>query len=156
MSLTAIQLDRAIGAIVASAAGDALGSQYEFGPSLSDETRVAFGVGTFGHGVGEWTDDTSMAMPILEALARGDSLTDAETLGPIVARWLEWSRTAKDVGAQTSHVLHALHGQTTEALARSAAQAVHEASGRSGGNGSLMRTGPLAVLGHEVGDGVLM
>lgn len=31
MSLTSIQLDRAIGAVLASAAGDALGSQYEFG-----------------------------------------------------------------------------------------------------------------------------
>ena len=30
---------------------------------------VEFGVGVFGHGPGEWTDDTSMAVPILKVLA---------------------------------------------------------------------------------------
>ncbi len=113
-SLTPMQLDRAIGAVVASAAGDALGSAYEFGPGLGDDQLPVFGVGVFGHERGEWTDDTAMAMPILEALAHGDSLLDPRTLASIVSRWLEWSATAKDVGAQTRSVLGSLGGDCSE------------------------------------------
>ncbi|MBS3179889.1 MULTISPECIES: ADP-ribosylglycohydrolase family protein [unclassified Pseudoclavibacter] len=139
------QLDRARGAVLASAVGDALGSQSEFGPPLSDATPVSYGVGVFGHGVGEWTDDTSMAMPILQALAAGESLNDAHVLAQIVVAWREWARDAKDVGAQTRTVLSALEGDVTEDRARGAARDVHVRAGRSGGNGALMRTGPVAL-----------
>ncbi|WP_353082109.1 A1S_2505 family phage non-structural protein [Tessaracoccus lapidicaptus] len=141
--------DRAAGVVVASAAGDALGAPYEFGPPLSDEVTPAFGVGTFGHAPGEWTDDTSMAMPILEAIARGDSLRDPQVLAHIVGRWWEWSRDARDVGAQTRAVLAGIEATgpaaVTEDFMRGRARAVHDAAGRSGGNGSLMRTGPVAL-----------
>ncbi|MGO3660903.1 hypothetical protein [Microbacterium gubbeenense] len=53
MRFNSIHMDRAVGAVLASAAGDALGSQYEFAPTLSDDTPVSFGRGTFGHAVGE-------------------------------------------------------------------------------------------------------
>ena len=145
LTLTSHQLDRAIGAVLASAAGDALGSQYEFGPARPDAFTPEFGVGVFGHDAGEWTDDTAMAMPILHALADGDSLRDAAVLEGIVASWVEWSRTAKDVGAQTRGVLAALHGDHSERNARNVSQQLHQRSGRSGGNGSLMRTGPVAL-----------
>lgn len=139
------QLDRAIGAVLASAAGDALGSQYEFGPARPDDFVPEFGVGVFGHAAGEWTDDTAMAMPILAALADGSSLLDPTALAGVVTSWVEWSQTAKDVGAQTRSVLTALHGDHSEANARRVSQALHARTGRSGGNGSLMRTGPLAL-----------
>ncbi|WP_051274522.1 ADP-ribosylglycohydrolase family protein [Cellulomonas sp. URHD0024] len=145
MNLTSTQLDRAVGAVVASAAGDALGSQYEFQRVPPDDTALRFGRGTFGHGVGEWTDDTSMALPVLQALARGESLTDTATLGTIVGDWLTWSRDALDVGSQTRAVLSGLRGVTTEESALRSARAVHDGAGRSAGNGSLMRTGPVAL-----------
>ena len=138
-------MDRAVGVVVGMAAGDALGSQYEFGPALADHIVPEFGVGVFGHEAGEWTDDTSMAIPILDALARGDSLADAATLGGIVEEWDTWATTAKDVGAQTRGVLGSLQGVHTEEAARAAAEAHHAQAGRSGGNGSLMRTGPVAL-----------
>ncbi|MBD3940124.1 ADP-ribosylglycohydrolase family protein [Microbacterium sp. NEAU-LLC] len=144
-ALTPAQLDRAVGAVLASAAGDALGSQYEFGPSLADGTSVVFGRGHFGHGIGEWTDDTSMAVPLLEALARHESLDDPVTLSTVVGRWVEWSKTSLDVGTQTRHVFGLLAGDTSADTATAAARAVHDATGRSGGNGSLMRTGPVAL-----------
>ncbi|GAA1465159.1 ADP-ribosylglycohydrolase family protein [Microbacterium thalassium] len=143
--LSAQQLDRAAGAMVGMAIGDALGSQYEFGPAHGDDFVPEFGVGVFGHGVGEWTDDTSMAMPILQALARGESLRDPAVLGWIAGEWDTWSRTAKDVGAQTRQVLRSMGGVHTEDVARAASEAHHSRSGRSGGNGSLMRTGPVAL-----------
>ncbi len=130
-----MQVDRAVGAILASAAGDTLGSAYEFGPGLSDAEMPEFGRGVFGHAPGEWTDDTAMAMPILEALADGRSLLDPATLATIVARWQGWSVTAKDVGAQTRSVLGRLGDDCSEAAAREAAWAVHQESGRSAAMG---------------------
>nr|WP_302849669.1 ADP-ribosylglycohydrolase family protein [Humibacter ginsenosidimutans] len=104
-----------------------------------------------GWELGEWTDDTSMAVPILDALARGERLDDAEVLGAIVREWRAWSKTAKDVGIQTRRLLTSLSPDATEHDSLRAARAVHEATGRSGGNGSLMRTGPVA-LGFLGGD----
>lgn len=144
MRLSSIQLDRAVGAVLASAAGDALGSQYEFGPSLADDVIPRFGEGVFGHAAGEWTDDTSMAIPILDVLARGD-LIDTSTREEIASRWIGWSRTAKDVGAQTRFVLSSVPREFTEADIRDASRRLHDHAGRSAGNGALMRTGPVAL-----------
>ncbi|MBD7956400.1 ADP-ribosylglycohydrolase family protein [Microbacterium sp. Sa4CUA7] len=145
MRLSAMQLDRAVGAILASAAGDALGSRYEFGPALPDSLTPEFGVGCFGHDVGEWTDDTSMALPILMQLAEGHTLDDPHALARILADWREWARTAKDVGTQTRGVLSHLDDDATEDAARAVSENAHRRTGRSGGNGSLMRTGPVAL-----------
>ena len=144
-ALKSHRTDRAIGAVIGSAVGDALGSQYEFGGAHPDAFEPTFGRSTFGHGVGEWTDDTQMAMPILEELARGASLNDAATLGRILTVWERWQHDAKDVGNQTRAVLGTLGGNLTEVGMRAAAQAIHESRGHSGGNGSLMRTGPVAL-----------
>ena len=144
MRLSAQQLDRAVGAVLASAAGDALGSRYEFGPSLGDDVTPQFGQGVFGHGVGEWTDDTSMAMPILRVLADGRRLEDVDALDEVVTRWCEWSLTAKDVGTQARSILSRLVERTADAAA-ARSEARHRATGRSAGNGSLMRTGPVAL-----------
>ena len=144
MRFTAQQTDRAVGAVLGSAAGDALGSQYEFGPALADDVTPAFGIGCFGHALGEWTDDTSMAMPILQVLADGRTLEDPVALDEIVTSWRDWSRTAKDVGSQTRSILSHLP-QTTADAATARAESVHRSAGRSAGNGSLMRTGPVAL-----------
>lgn len=149
MKLNDDQLDRAIGAVLASAVGDALGAPYEFKPPISAETPVEMkGGGSFGWAPGEWTDDTSMAIPILQALARGKSLELEETQDEIVAAWQLWAATAKDVGVQTRAVLGGLKAPTA-ASARDSAEAVHRLTGRSGGNGSLMRTAPVALSALE-------
>ena len=155
MRLTTAQLDRAVGVLLGTAAGDALGAAYEFGPPRGPELEVAMvGGGSFGWEPGEWTDDTSMAIAIAEVAASGADLRDGKALDAIVHRWHEWMKTAKDVGIQTSSVLRAagwlgLSAQT----AREASAALHERSGRTAGNGSLMRTAPvaLAYLDDELG-----
>lgn len=147
-SLDARQLDRAVGAIVASAVGDALGAPYEFGPPLADDVVPRFGVGPFGHEAGEWTDDTSMAIAILEVIADGESLRDEQMLARIAKSWHEWSLTALDVGVQTQAVLDGLPAdgaEITEEAMLAQARAVDEQTGHSAGNGSLMRTGPIAL-----------
>lgn len=153
MDLTTVQLDRARGVLLATAAGDALGAGYEFGPPLPDEALVEMkGGGSFGWEPGEWTDDTSMALAIAEVAATGADLREASAQDRVVARWAQWALTTKDIGAQTSQVLDGTReGTAAEALA--ASRDLHERTGRTAGNGSLMRTAPvaLAYLDDEAG-----
>jgi ADP-ribosylglycohydrolase len=113
------------------------------------------GGGPFGFAPAEWTDDTSMAIPIAEALlesaADGGSSSPA-ALTAVVRAWSSWAAEAKDVGAQTSSVIAAARrlaaaaGREVEAADFTAAAAdFHTRTGRSAGNGSLMRTAPLAL-----------
>src|SRR6516162_9764684 len=148
MTLSTAQLDRACGVLLGTAAGDALGAPYEFGPPPGAQLEVAMvGGGSFGWKPGEWTDDTSMAIAIAEVAATGADLRLEEALDAIARRWLEWSQDAKDVGVQTRSVLtqagrHGISAQT----ARSESAALHQRSGRTAGNGSLMRTAPVALV----------
>jgi ADP-ribosyl-[dinitrogen reductase] hydrolase len=147
MTLTTAQLDRACGVLLGTAAGDALGAAYEFGPPRGPEFEVAMvGGGSFGWEPGEWTDDTSMAIAIAEVAATGADLREEEALDALTRRWHEWSKHAKDVGVQTRSVLsragrHGICAQT----ARAESAALHKLTGRTAGNGSLMRTAPVAL-----------
>ncbi|WP_298119559.1 ADP-ribosylglycohydrolase family protein [uncultured Aurantimicrobium sp.] len=137
--------DRAVGTLVGLACGDALGAAYEFGGPIPLTQEIGMvGGGAFGWEPGEWTDDTSMAIPIAQEFANGADLLDSDTLGRIVSVWKNWAAEAKDVGVQTSRVLRSLK-VTTEEAAREASRTLHEESGRSGGNGALMRTAPVAL-----------
>src|ERR1700739_135070 len=133
MGLTTAQLDRAVGVLLATAAGDALGAPYEFGPPRGPDLEVAMvGGGSFGWEPGEWTDDTSMAIAIAEVAATGADLRQEEALEPIARRWHEWSHDAKDVGVQTRSVLsragrHGISAQT----AREESAALHNLTGRT-------------------------
>jgi len=142
MKLTSAQSDRAAGVVLAMACGDALGAGYEFGPPFEGDV-VMKGGGGFNWAPGEWTDDTSMAIPILRAAASGRDLRDETVLDEIVAAWVDWATTAPDVGVQTSGVLRGI--EPTASAARASARRLHEARGQSGGNGSLMRTAPVAL-----------
>ncbi|MGK3954823.1 ADP-ribosylglycohydrolase family protein [Arthrobacter sp. R4] len=157
MKLNPLQNDRAAGVLVALAAGDALGAGYEFGAPLPDGAEVTMkGGGPFGFAPAEWTDDTSMAIPIAQALL--ESASDAGSSSPaaltmVVRAWTSWAAEAKDAGAQTSSVIAAAR-RMASAAGRSkvhaadfaaAASDFHARTGRSAGNGSLMRTAPLAL-----------
>ena len=137
--------DRIEGVLLGTAAGDALGAPYEFGPPRGPELEVAMkGGGPWAPG--EWTDDTAMAIAIGEAISKGGDARDEAVQDTIVARWLRWSLSAKDVGIQTRSVLSgAARGGISAERARAEAAKVHQREGRSGGNGSLMRTAPLAL-----------
>ncbi|MCU6482462.1 ADP-ribosylglycohydrolase family protein [Arthrobacter sp. A2-55] len=155
MHFTPAQLDRAAGVLVATAAGDALGAGYEFGPALSPSTAVTMkGGGPFGFAPAEWTDDTSMAITIatsvLDAFDAGHPAGGELALSTMVTGWQRWAAESKDVGAQTSSVLRrtarlVAAGQVSYVAAFKASEAHHDAHGQSAGNGSLMRTAPLAL-----------
>lgn len=147
MTLTTAQLDRACGVLLGTAAGDALGAAYEFGPPRGPELEVAMvGGGAFGWEPGEWTDDTSMAIAIAEVAATGSDLREEEALNDLARRWHEWSLLAKDVGVQTRSVLGRAGAKGISAhTARTESAALHRRTGRTAGNGSLMRTAPVAL-----------
>lgn len=142
MGLNAIERDRALGAIFASAAGDALGANYEFKPPVPASEPITMHAGSWR--AGEWTDDTAMAIVILQQLAKGNALDDETTQDAIVAGWAHWAKTAPDVGIHTRHLLSGLR-EFTAAEALAASEAIHKLSGKTAGNGTLMRTGPVAL-----------
>lgn len=132
--------DRIVGAMLGLACGDALGAPAEF--KSQGELRALWGtlremVGGGPWAPGEWTDDTGMALCVAEAI-----LSDPDDPVPRAGeRFLEWRKTAKDVGTTISAALSAYRGDWVEA-ARPTPQA---RSGKAAGNGSLMRTLPVAL-----------
>jgi ADP-ribosyl-[dinitrogen reductase] hydrolase len=152
-TLTSAQSDRAAGVLLGQACGDALGAPTEFQASpLPASTPITMtGGGAFGWAPGEWTDDTQMSVVILQAaeaaVADGDTLMDH--LDDIATGWISWARNAVDVGSQTRSILGC--GATTATALTEAAASLHQRTGRSGGNGSLMRTAPVALALY--GDG---
>lgn len=160
MSLTAEQLNRASGVLLAQAAGDALGAGYETGPALPAEAPVTMRSGYHGFEPGEWTDDTDMAIVVARALIDHGPGPSGAAQDAMVQGWCGWVLNARDVGVHTKMVLREVRSasrdagrQPTEEDAVQASRAQHQRTGRSGGNGSLMRTSPLALgyLQHDPG-----
>lgn len=135
--------DRAVGALVGLAVGDALGTSVEFMPrgSFAPVTDMRGG-GVFQMPPGGWTDDTAMALALGEALLQDPTLAD-----PAFAmnRWVNWyhhgayshTGTCFDIGGQTSQALQTWHES----------QRLPEHDTRNAGNGGIMRLAP-AVLAN--------
>ncbi|MET3805531.1 ADP-ribosylglycohydrolase [Nakamurella sp. UYEF19] len=139
--MTAIQSDRAAGVLLGTAVGDALGAGYEFSYPRADQKIDMIGGGPFGFEPGEWTDDTTMAIGVALVTAEGFHLRTAEGLDKVAANWSAWYASGpKDIGNQTSAVL-SRRDATAEAMASTA----RILTGLKGGNGSLMRTAPVAL-----------
>ncbi len=144
--LSSAQTDRACGVLIGAAAGDALGAGYEFTFPAPDLVPAMIGGGLGNFAPGEWTDDTDQAMAIARVAARGLDLRSTEALDRIGDGFLEWfARGPADLGIQTAQVLGTAGRSASGAELAAAAQAVHDRTGRSAGNGSLMRTGPVAL-----------
>lgn len=130
------RIDRAVGAVLGSAAGDALGAPYEFGPAgeLSARGREMDGGG--GWDPGEATDDTQMAVLVGESLLEHGGLE----LPDVFRRFQRWAAgRPKDIGLQTEDVL--TNGEPWDLAA-----ALHfQVNARAAGNGSLMRASTSAV-----------
>lgn len=128
---------------------------------------IGGGLGNFAPG--EWTDDTSMTMAIAMVAAKGADLRSPEALDEIAAGFLRWYDShPPDIGNQTRAVLG--HPSLVEArgwpsapveergalrraskpgslatrMTKTAAD-LHARTGHTAGNGSLMRTAPVAL-----------
>ena len=152
--LSGSQRHRAAGVLLTMAAGDALGAGYEFGGPYPADMPVAMkGGGAFNWAPGEWTDDTQMALVIAQAALETGDLLSVAALDSIAGGWAQWMTTAADVGAQTSSVLAAAKRAAaadadtgvTAAHLEAESERLHMRTGHTAGNGSLMRTAPVAL-----------
>ena len=134
--------DRAIGAFLGLAVGDAVGTTLEFERrDAQQRMEDMVGGGPFGLAAGDWTDDTTMALALAESLANCGML-DVRDLMDRFVRWMrkgEYSCTGHcfDIGNTTRAAL-TRYERTGDPLAGST-------DPHSAGNGSLMRLSPVAL-----------
>ena len=134
--------DRAVGALLGLAVGDAVGTTLEFKERDTYEPLTDMvGGGPFDLKPGQWTDDTAMALALADSLNGRDDLDERDLL----RRFVKWraqgtySCTGEcfDIGTTTSHALSQWektgkpHSGSTDP--------------KSAGNGSLMRLAPVAI-----------
>ena len=134
--------DRAIGALVGLAIGDAWGTTLEF-TTRDSRPRLGGieGGGPFQLQPGEWTDDTATALALADSLLAHPRLDETDLMERF-ARWMdegEYSCTGRcfDIGVTTRTAL-ARFKETRDPFAGST-------NPRSAGNGSLMRLAPVAI-----------
>ncbi|WP_198046074.1 ADP-ribosylglycohydrolase family protein [Novosphingobium aquimarinum] len=138
--------DRAMGALLGLAVGDAVGTTLEFRardsyPLLTD----MIGGGPFRLAPGEWTDDTAMALALADSLCDIDDLDEAD----LMRRFVSWrdegtyshNQRCFDIGTTTSAALSRFR-HSGDPVAGSTDPA-------SAGNGSLMRLAPVAIRFHR-------
>ncbi len=134
--------DRARGALLGLAVGDALGTTLEFSrrdtkPLLTDMV----GGGPFKLRAGQWTDDTAMALALADSLAAHPRLDPHDLMRRFVAwhRDGDYSCTGRcfDIGVTTRQAL-ARFERDGDPLAGST-------DAMTAGNGSLMRLAPVAI-----------
>ncbi|MFE0427421.1 ADP-ribosylglycohydrolase family protein, partial [Streptomyces sp. NPDC058953] len=134
------RVEHALGAVIGSAVGDALGAPFEFGEPGVFSARFPDGRGELcgggGWDPGEATDDTQMAVLVGQSLAEHGDLD----LPDVFDRFRRWALAEpKDIGLQTEQVL-------TSGDPWDLAAARHfRTTGRAAGNGCLMRSSTAAV-----------
>jgi ADP-ribosyl-[dinitrogen reductase] hydrolase len=135
--------DRARGALLGLAVGDALGTTLEFTAKDSHEALTTMvGGGPFRLKAGEWTDDTSMALALGTSLLAKGGLDERDLMERFCA-WAErgeYSHNGRcfDIGMTVSGALNRFR-RTGDPVAGST-------DPRSAGNGSLMRLALVPIL----------
>ena len=134
------QQQRFLGCLLGLACGDAVGTTVEFKPrgTFTPLTDMVGG-GPFNLEVGQWTDDTSMALCLASSLLEQPGF-DAHDQMLRYERWRTqgyWSSNGRcfDIGNTVSQALRRFN-QTGEAISGSTAS-------HSAGNGSIMRLAPI-------------
>ena len=135
-------LDRARGALLGLAVGDALGTAIEFMPrdTYQKQTEMTGG-GPFNLKPGQWTDDTSMALALADSLIAYPQFNAKDLMDRFVRWWKEgvYSCTGRcfDIGITTQQAL-SRYRETGMPFAGSTGE-------HTAGNGSLMRLSPVAL-----------
>ncbi len=144
----------ALGIIIGSAVGDALGAPLEFLESRNPDNFVTemIGGGILKWKPGEITDDTIMSLSIQEMYLENGKYNQKT----IIDKWLEWKRSdPKDIGNWTHNALSAWetidHNVELRGTESPAVQLWAATGHNSAGNGSLMRCMPTAVVHHRNG-----
>ncbi len=137
-------LDQIKGGLFGVAIGDALGGTTEFMSEREIKNKYGQLTDIIGGGVwqlkqGEVTDDTAMTL----CVAKGIMASPDDPIAHIGEEFLKWyNQKPKDVGIIISQVMRTYKGNWEEA----AKDVHHQLSGKSAGNGSLMRCLPIPLV----------
>lgn len=134
--------DRAVGAMLGLAFGDATGTTFEF-LARDRQPRLTgmVGGGPFRLEPGQWTDDTAMALALMDSLLANPNLDEADLL----RRFVDWHENGTysctgrcfDIGITTRNALTRWKA-SGDPFAGST-------NPNTAGNGSLMRLAPVAI-----------
>ncbi len=136
--------DRAIGALLGLAVGDALGTTLEFSRRDAHSPVLDIvGGGPFRLRAGEWTDDTSMALCLADSLIARKGLDERDLLDRFVRWWEKGENSVKgrcfDIGTTTFRALQ--YYRRSGMIVGDGPHDDYQA-----GNGSLMRLSPVAIF----------
>lgn len=134
--------DRARGALLGLAVGDALGTTLEFKARDTYEPLTdLIGGGPFRLQPGQWTDDTAMALALADSLAEKGGLDEQDLLTRFHDWWQNgtYSCTGRcfDIGVTTAQAL-----SRWKATGKDHCGSIDP---QTAGNGSLMRLAPVAI-----------
>ena len=139
--------DRAIGAFIGLAVGDALGTTIELkARDTYPPITGMIGGGPFALRPGEWTDDTSMALCLAESLVANEGTVNPKDLAERFVRW--WKRGENSVTSRCFDIGNATRS-ALESFVRTG-RPEGSASPHSAGNGGIMRLAPAAIAARGV------
>lgn len=130
VALSDVHRDRAVGALLGTAAGDALAGAGGDRPP------------------GRWTAPTAMAIGVAEFASAGAALAEQIWQDRIVERWAWWARTTGEAGPQTAAVL-SVTAEPTAAAVRQSAAALYGRYGRTLDGSCLTLAVPAALRGGD-------
>jgi ADP-ribosyl-[dinitrogen reductase] hydrolase len=134
--------DSAIGALIGLAVGDAIGTTLEF--EARDATPPVIdmvGGGPFKLKVGQWTDDTSMALCLADSLIACDALNEHD----LMERFCRWYEAGENSSTGECFDIGITTRQALEQFRRTGDPVAGPTDPRLGGNGSIMRLAPVAL-----------
>lgn len=141
--------DRARGALLGLAVGDALGAPFEFKTRDTFKCTGMVAGGTFGLKAGQWTDDTSMALCLAESLLEYPEFNPYDCMTRF-ARWRDEGYNSStghcfDIGTGTNHAIDNFLRADEQTRRTRTAWGLKD----SDGNGCIMRIAPLPILWRE-------
>lgn len=135
-------LDRAKGALIGLAIGDAVGTTLKFKPRDSEHVYDMVGGGPFKLKPGQWTDDTSMAICLAEACLESGRV-DINLFRDKLVEWYKGGKnsvnhTCFDIGNTTRYALeqYIIHGKGWYG----------NTSKNTAGNAGLIRQSPAVIF----------
>jgi ADP-ribosylglycohydrolase len=149
--------DRALGAVIGNALGDALGAPLEFQP-VSYDTQYITGFdaddgGSFMLRPGQWTDDASMGLCLADSLLVRGGWDPVDAKARFIAWWSFGYDNAFRFDTQRfSRGSVGLGGNISESFAefgQNGRPYTTAGNEETSGNGSLMRLAPVPVYFHD-------